>query len=182
MTHTSSQINALASEEDGPPTVTVVLRWARREGIRLELTDSKDGIMAGPGHSLTQDFRDAVQAVNPWLIRHLLVDEAMRYYARYVWADGGSMDSPAARAGQVAMAAVEDNINAIWDEAGLETFRDELRKWLKAGLAAYRKAAVGDAVEDEERATEVNPANENSTSINIEDEPEGGQTSLLPTG
>lgn len=182
MTHTSSHSNALAPEEDESPTVTVVLRWARREGIRLELTDSNDGIMAGPGHSLTQDFRDAVQAVNPWLIRHLLVDEAMRYYARYVWADGGSLDSPAARAGQAAMAAVEDKINAIWDEAGLENFRDELRKWLKAGLAAYRKAAVGDAVEDEERATEANTASQQSTSVNMEDEPEGGQIPLLPTG
>lgn len=125
---------------DSHPTASGVVLWARQQGIRLALTDSKDGIAAGPKHLLSGDFRQAIKAVNPYLIRHLLVKEALAHYAHRVRQTGDLLDSPRAAAGYSAMAEGSDRLDDIWEEADLEEFRDELRNWLKAGLAAHRDA------------------------------------------
>lgn len=184
MTITSSHTNALAPEEDGPPTVTDVLWWVRREGIRLTLTESKDGITAGPKHLLTDDFREAVRALNPWLIRHLLAGEALAHYARQIRQTGDVLDSPRAAAGYSAMAENSTRLDDIWDEADLGEFRDELRQWLKAGLAAHRDAGRERRISDQAAYVETTDDGPQTTGeqapedFTQEEVPEG-QISLL---
>lgn len=124
--------------EESEHTAITVLSSVRDAGIVLDLTESKDGILAGPKQRLTDDLRNAIRENSDGVIRHLLFAEAVDHYQRTVRDNGDSMDSAAALQGKRVLAAGEEDLNESWLDSDLEGFRNTLRQWLKTGLAAYR--------------------------------------------
>lgn len=107
------------------------------EGIVLALTESKDGILAGPRQRLTEEITSVIRDAREGLIRELLFKEAVDYLheqlARFnerETTEGGVDPTGEDHARQ---RTIEDErLNEVWHEGDLEEFKEELRRWLKS--------------------------------------------------
>lgn len=138
-------------------------------GITLALTDTKDGILAGPKGRLTTELRSLIRDKRDGLIRELLFREAVDYLqthsasAREVeTTEGGTAP---AREDHARQREIDDErLGEAWHDGDLDEFKEALRSWLKSQVrllhnSSHSRESGQDSDRDpEERSASEQPA------------------------
>jgi hypothetical protein len=98
-------------------TETIFL--ARNLGIKLELLENNQDILATPKEKITDELRESIKANHDDLLKTLLFRRAGE------WVGSRPFSTPE---------EADEALNAAWYEADLEEFREALREWVRTGL------------------------------------------------
>lgn len=141
-------------------------RRLEKAGITLALTDSKDGILAGPREKLNEEVRSIIHNAREGLLRELLFKEALAYLHKQLARSG---DGVATEGGDRCLSEeryrqreiADERLEDAWHDCDLEEFKEELRGWLKTRIRLlYDTPRWGANGEESDGATQEQSAGE----------------------
>ena len=107
-----------------------IKRLANRLGVAMEVPRDKDVVTLSPPERVTDELREAIRENKGWVMRNLLVEQAVRYLnENYVkGADITVLYEPGRRMDE-----------AYSLEVPLEQYRQAVREYVRAGMREFRR-------------------------------------------